>query len=50
MAAKGPTNLKRYVRAVSGFVLLTSIGPAIADDSYGAPAYLLTAGGLSPLE
>jgi hypothetical protein len=38
VAAKGPTNLKRYVRAVSGFVLLTSIGPAIADDSYGAPA------------
>jgi hypothetical protein len=38
VAAKGPTNLKRYVRAVSKFVLLTFIGPAIAYDSYGAPA------------
>jgi hypothetical protein len=37
VAARGPTNLQRYVSVVSGFVLLASIGPGIADDRYGTP-------------
>jgi hypothetical protein len=37
VVVKRPTSLKRYVSVVSGFVLLTSIGPGIADDGYGAP-------------
>jgi hypothetical protein len=37
VVAKRPTNRKRCVSVVSGFVLLTSIGPGIADERYGAP-------------
>jgi hypothetical protein len=37
VAAKRPTNLKRYASVVSGLILLALIGPASAEDSYGAP-------------
>ena len=37
MATTGPSNCRRIAGVVSVFILLSSVGPGMADDRYGAP-------------